>query len=192
MDTPTELKIPTLVNRALNLAEQMEFTGECSHEVGRLLQVFVGHIQSGVVGELCAGCGVGTSWIASALKPTTSFVTIEENESHAAAVKRLVEPYLNIRVITGQWRTLLKEWKFSLLFASTYSERKAAQAYLLNALVPGGLIILDGLPPRGKLSLGDSPTTAQLRDYWLNEPRVYSVEVQVSQRESVILATRRG
>jgi len=86
----------------------------------------------------------------------------------------------------------LKEWKFSLLFVSTYSERKAAQAYLLNALVPGGLIVLDGLPPRGMLSLGDSPTTAELRDYWLNEPRVYSVEVQVSQRESVILATRRG
>jgi len=132
MDTPSELKIPDLVNRALNLAEQMEYSGECSHEVGSLLQVFVGHIQSGVVGELCAGCGVGTSWIASALKPTTSFVTIEENESHTAAVKRLVEPYLNIRVITGQWRTLLKEWKFSLLFVSTYSERKAAQAYLLK------------------------------------------------------------
>ena len=192
MDNPTDLNTPDLVNRALNLAEQMEHTGECSQEVGRLLQVLVGHIQSGVVGELCAGCGVGTSWIASALKPTTSFVTIEENESHTAAVKRLVEPYLNIRVITGQWRTILKEWKFSLLFASTYSERKAAQAYLLNALVPGGLVILDGLPPRGKLSLGDSPNITQLRDYWLNEPRVYSVEVQVSQRESVILATRRG
>jgi len=121
MDNPTDLKIPVLVTRALNLAEQMEYTGECSYEVGRLLQVLVGQIQSGVVGELCAGCGVGSSWIASALKPTTSFVTIEENASHAAAVKRLVEPHLNIRVILGQWKTLLKEWKFSLLFASTSS-----------------------------------------------------------------------
>ncbi len=192
MDNPTDLKIPVLVTRALNLAEQMEYTGDCSYEVGRLLQVLVGQIQSGVVGELCAGCGVGSSWIASALKPTTSFVTIEENASHAAAVKRLVEPHLNIRVILGQWKTLLKEWKFSLLFASTYSERIAAQTYLLNALVQGGLIILDGFPPRGKLSLGDSPATAQLRDYWFSEPRVYTVEVQVSPLESVILATRRG
>ena len=192
MNSPSDLKIPALVTRALNLAEQMEYTGECSHEVGRLLQVLVGQIQSGVVGELCAGCGVGTSWIASALKPSTSFVTIEGNPSHAAAVKRLVEPHLNIRVIPGLWKSLLKEWKFRLLFASTYSERITAQAYLLNAMVPGGLIIMDGIPPRGKLSLGDSPTSAQLSDYWCSEPRVYTVEVQVSPLESVLLATRRG
>ena len=192
MNNSSDSKIPALVSRAINLAEQMEFSGECSYEVGRLLQVLVGQIQSGVVGELCAGCGVGTSWIASALKPSTSFVTIEENPSHAAAVKRLVEPYHNIRVIPGQRKMLLKEWKFCLLFASTYSERIAVQAYLLNAMVPGGLIIMDGFPPREKLSLGDSSSTAQLRDYWFSEPRVYTVEVQVSPLESTLLATRRG
>ena len=192
MNNPSELKIPALVSRALNLAEQMEYPGECSYEVGRLLQVLVGQVQSGVVSELCAGCGVGTSWMATALKPTTSFVTIEADETHAAAVKRLVEPHLNIRVIPGRWKTLLKEWKFSLFFASSYSERIEAQAYLLNAMVPGGLIIMDGIPPRGKLSLGDSPITTQLRDYWVSEPRVYTVEVQVSPLESVLLATRRG
>lgn len=192
MENQSGTNTPDLVKRAINLTEQMEYEGECSRDAGRLLQVLIGQVQSGVIGELCAGCGVGTSWIASALKPTTSFVTIEQDESNAAAVKRLVEPYLNIRVILGSWKSLLTDWKFNLLYTSSYSDRIAAQTYLFNALVPGGVIVLDGLPPAGVMSLGGPKANSQLRDYWLNEPRAYSVEVQVSPRESVLLATRRG
>jgi len=59
MDTPSELKIPDLVNRALNLAEQMEYSGECSHEVGSLLQVFVGtnHVIRNDRRERVSHCG---------------------------------------------------------------------------------------------------------------------------------------
>ncbi len=192
MEDQSSSNTPDLVKRANNLAEQMEYEGECSRDAGQLLQVLIGQVQSGVIGELCAGCGVGTSWIASALKPTTSFVTIEQDESNAAAVKRLVEPYLNIRVVQGSWKSLLMDWKFNLLYASSYSDREAAQTYLFNALVPGGLIVLDGLPPAGLMSIGGPKAKSQLRDYWLNERRAYSLEVQVSPRESVLLATRRG
>jgi len=184
--------VPPLVKRALNLAEQLEYPLSCSYETGRLIQLLAGSFQSGVIGEIASGCGVGSAWIISALSPSTSFFTVEADAARAAAVRTLFDPFLNVRVIHGDWRDLLQNWHFGMLYAGANSSRAAYPEILLRALREGSLIVLDGLPPQGKVTLRSRQEATQVRDFWLNDRRVIATEVQVSPTEAVILATRRG
>ncbi|MGI2909526.1 O-methyltransferase [Tolypothrix sp. VBCCA 56010] len=111
--------IPPLVEQALKLAEQIDFSASSSIEVGRLLYVLTGHIQEGLIGEIGTGCGVGAAWIASALAPTASFVTIELDEQRSEIVRKLFEAVPNIRVMTGDWHALLNESPFAMLLYKT-------------------------------------------------------------------------
>ena len=182
--------IPPLVKRALNLAEQMEYTGSCSNETGRLLQLLTSSFLSGVIGEIATGCGVGSAWIVSELAPSTSFFTVEADVARAAAARALFEPLLNVRIIHGDWRDFLQNWRFGMLFAGANSTRADYPEMLIQSLREGSLIILDGLPPQGRVSLRSRQEAARVREFWLNDPRLASTEVQVSLTESVILASR--
>jgi len=182
--------IPPLVKRALNLAEQMEYTGSCSNETGRLLQLLTSSFLSGVIGEIATGCGVGAAWIVSGLAPSTSFFTVEADVARSAASRALFEPLLNVRVIQGDWRDFLQNWRFGMLFASAASSRSEYPELILKSLREGSLLILDGLPPPGKVSLRSRQEAGRMRDFWLNDPRVISMEVEVSATEAVIIATR--
>jgi len=184
--------IPQLVKRALNLAEQMEYIGSCSNETGRLLQLLTSSFLSGVIGEIATGCGVGSAWIVSELAPSTSFFTVEADIARAAAARSLFEPLLNVRVIQGDWREFLQNWRFGMVFAGANSTRADYPEMLIQSLNEGSVIALDGLPPQGRVSLRSRQEAARVREFWLNDPRLAATEVQVSAIESVILATRIG
>jgi predicted O-methyltransferase YrrM len=168
----------------------MEYTASCSAEAGRLLYLIANSYLSGVIGELATGCGVASAWIVSGLSSSTSFFTVEADVARAAAARALFEPMLNVRVIHGDWRDFLQNWRFGMLFAGANSNRAEYPELLINALREGSMIILDGLPPQGKVSLRSRQEAARIREFWLNDPRLASTEVQVSAIESVILATR--
>jgi predicted O-methyltransferase YrrM len=184
--------IPPLVNRAINLAEQMEYTKSCSPETGRLLQILASQYQSGVIAELGTGCGVGAAWIASALSPGTSFFTVELDVSQAAAVRALFDPFLNVRVIQGEWREFLRNWHFEMLFASRAIDRENDPGLLFESLRKGSLIVLDGLIPLSERNakLKIDSLDYLMRDFWLNNTQVLGTEILISPQESVILATR--
>lgn len=184
--------IPPLVSRAINLAEQMEYTNSCSPETGRLLQILASQYQSGVIGELGTGCGVGAAWIASALSPGASFFTVEQDVSRAAAVRALFDPFLNVRVVQGEWREFLRNWHFEILFASRAVDREKDPGLLFESLRKGSLIVLDGLVPQSErtANLKIDPLDYLMRDIWLNDTHILGTEILVSPQESVILATR--
>ena len=182
--------IPPLVKRARNLAEQMNYSGSCSTETGRLLALLTSQFQSGVIGEIATGCGVSTAWIISSLAPSTSFYSVEKDATRAAAASALFDTLLNVRIIHNDWREFLKNWRFNMLYAGYGSSRIEAPEVLLDSLNRGSLIILDGLPLRGRVSLKVNKEAEDVRQYWLNDPNLLATEIQVSSRESVILATR--
>jgi predicted O-methyltransferase YrrM len=186
------MSVPPLVRRALNLSEQMEYTGSCTNEAGRLLQLLTHTLVSGVIGEIETGCGVGTAWIASGLSPSASFLSIEADSARAAASRALFEPMLNIRIVHGDWREFLHNWRFGMLFAGANSARADYPELLIQALREGSLIVLDGLPPQGRVSLRSRQEAARVRDFWLTDARLVSTEIQVSPTESMILAARIG
>ena len=182
--------IPSLVQRAINLAEQLGYTGSPSVETGRLLQLLASQYQSGVIGELATGCGVATAWIVSALSPATSFFTVDSDEARSAAVRAMFDRSLNVRVMHGDWRDLMESWRFNMLFAGYNSQRSTVPKVLLDSLREGGLILFDGLPPQERMTLSEQNDAKQVRDYWHNQPKVYALEVGVSASETVLLATR--
>jgi predicted O-methyltransferase YrrM len=183
-------QMPPLVKRAVNLAEQMEYACSCSNDAGRLLQLLTGTYTSGVIGEIATGCGVGSAWIVSSLTSSTSFFTVDDDTPRVAAARALFEPLFNVRVIQGDWRGFLQNWHFSMLYAGANSSRADYPELLFQSLREGSLIVLDGLPPQGRVSLRSRQEAGRVRDFWLSDPRLVATEIQVSPTEAVILATR--
>ena len=179
--------IPPLVKRAKNLAKQIGSFKVCSDQTGRLLQILASQIPSGVIGEIGCGCSVASAWLSNAISPATSFFIVESNPAAAATAGALFAPMLNVRVIHSKWREFLNYWQFSMFYASPTSARDTEPELFLKALRPGGLIILDGVTPLQKQP--DNLHSDNIRDFWLNDERLISSEIMVSENENIILAT---
>lgn len=177
-----ENQVPPLVARALDLAHDLGFARSCSLETGRILRVLAAQVGDGVIGEIGAGCGVGAAWMVTNLRLDASLVTVEIEAVQARAVADLLASVPEARVIHGDWREILPYGPFALLFADAAAAKQREPEALLEALRPGGLIVLDDLTP------GREPDS--LREFWLTDRRVVASEVLVSVTESVILATR--
>jgi predicted O-methyltransferase YrrM len=181
-------RVPELVRQAMDLARRMDFDGSCAPEVGRLLETLAGGVRSGVIGEIGSGCGVGTSWMAGALRPGVSIITVENHPERAEAVTELFFEHPKVRTIIGDWHVLLTNAPFAMLFADGANAKAQEPEAVLNAVVPGGLIVLDDLTPGG---MGPGEVDP-VREFWLNDDRVYAVELMTSPASAVILATRAG
>ncbi len=87
-------------------AAQQEFDRSCLPEVGRLLQVLSQQVTEGTIGEIGAGCGVGTTWLTCGVQPGVPLITVERDPRRASAVDHLVTGVPAARVITGDWREI--------------------------------------------------------------------------------------
>lgn len=184
---------PPLVHEALRLAERMGFASSCAPEVGRLLHVLAGQHREGCIAEIGTGCGVGAAWIASALAPGVSFVTVELNPERAGAARALLAPFPNVRVLHGDWREILRCAPFAMLFPDAADAKTEAPETVLTALRPGGLVLLDDLTPESRWTAeGRARRSADpVRAFWLNDPRLLATEILVTPASAAILATRR-
>ncbi|HUG15148.1 MAG TPA: class I SAM-dependent methyltransferase [Thermomicrobiales bacterium] len=185
-------RIPELVQQAMDLAERMGFDGSCAPVVGRLLETLAGGIRSGVIGEIGSGCGVGTAWMVGALRPGVSIVTVENHPQRAEAVTELFFEHPKVRTIIGDWHVLLTNAPFSMLFADGGNAKQHEPEAVLNAVVPGGLIVLDDLTPEEHWPAEWRGKPDPVREFWLNDDRVHAVELMTSPTSAVILATRIG
>jgi len=185
--------IPPLVRRANNLASQMGYSISCSNQVGRLMQFLVSQYQSGVIGEIGAGCGCEAAWMISALAPGTSFFAVEADPALAAVARALFESYPNVRILQGDWQSLLRYRPFGLLCTRVQCIPPESYELLFQAIRPGGVIALGGLQPQEELPVEvQSNEPDPVRDYWLNDPRLLATELLVSPSEAVIMASRVG
>ncbi len=188
----TTTQVPKLVQEALELAAKASFANSCLPEVGRLLATLAGPPKSGCIGEIGTGLGVGAAWIISALDANVSFVTVEADEFRTTAAASLVSAYPNVRVLQDDWHELLKYGPFNLLFADGGKAKEREPELLLNALVPGGLLIVDDLTPENLWTAEQQAiwSTDPVRHFWLNCPAVYATEILVTPQSAVILAIR--
>ncbi|MEH2373055.1 O-methyltransferase [Nostoc sp.] len=140
-------EIAPVVQQAESLAAQLEFAQSSLPEVGRLLHILTRHITQGQIGEIGSGCGVGAGWIVSALHPDSILITIESDRHLAKLVQQLFADKSNVRALQGDWRDLLIYAPFDLLFADGGKAKLSEPQTLINALKPGGFILLDDLTP---------------------------------------------
>lgn len=182
--------VPPLVRQATALAARLAFTHSCTPEVGRFLAVLAAGVGAEVVGEIGSGCGVGAAWIVSALPPAATFVTVECDATRAVAVRELLHPYLQARVLHDDWHALLSAGPFDLLFADGGQAKQEEPALLLDALRPGGTIVLDDLTPEEHWPATWRGRQDPVRAYWLNEPRLAATELLTTPTTALIVATR--
>jgi predicted O-methyltransferase YrrM len=179
------VETPPLVVRARTLAHELDFTHSCSEETGRLLHVLAGMRGRMRVAETGTGVGFGAAWIVSALDASVPFFTAELDEGRAAATAQLFREDENVHVVEGDWHDVLPPHApFDLRFHDGSKRRPDLDGEeTLGLVAPRGLVVLDDLTPGRE---GPDP----VREFWLGHAGLASTEIQVSVRESVILAVR--
>lgn len=187
------MEVPPLVARAKAVAADLGFSSSCSDEVGSLLRLLATVVRSTRVGEIGTGCGVGAAWLASGLAPGAELFTVEADEQRAKAAEKLLAAS-PVHVIRGDWHELLSLAPFHLLFADVGNAKQGEPALVLEALAPGGIVVLDDFTPeeawdeqqRARWSDGDP-----VREFWLNHGALVASELRVNPTSSVIVAARR-
>lgn len=183
-----KVAIPPLVARATALAAQHGFTRSCTPEVGRLLRVLAAQVRTGMIAEIGTGCGVGAAWLASGLAPGATLVTVETDAALAGAARDLFRDMANVRVLAADWRGLLPHGPFALLFADVTDAKAGHPELLVQALAPGGVVVLDDLTPEDQWPPEWRGKPDPVRDFWLNDPRLHATEVLLTPTSAAILA----
>lgn len=182
--------MPPRVKRAQALAAQLGFTQSSSSEVGRFLTMLAATVSQGRIGEIRTDCGVGTTWLASRLHAHTTIVTVDSNADYAQAASELFVDEPSIQVLYGDWRKLAEYGPFQLLFADGGRVKVEHPDIVIDYMSRGGIMVLDDLTPEAHWPDEWKDQPDNIREFWLNSPRVAATEIRVTDRQIVIVAAR--
>jgi predicted O-methyltransferase YrrM len=185
-----EQPIPEIVRQVEARCHELGFDKNSRPETGRLLQTLVATVTDGAIAEFGGGCGYGTAWLLSGLRPSARLLTVENHARYAAALRDNFAGDARVEVIHGDWRELLARGPFRLAFVDVGPAKDAGADLVVASLAPGGMALLDDFTPyelwpdewRGKPDA--------LRERWLRDPALRAVELRVSASHAVILATK--
>lgn len=104
------------------------FEQSCTDETGQLLAVLAGSMRDAPILEIGSGRGVGTAWLAS-----TATVRV---------VRELMQDVPGVEVVHGDGEEALSHGPFGLVFVDAAVTKHGAVDTVVEALVPGGLILL--------------------------------------------------
>ena len=191
--TPPHLQAPPLVARADELARASGFDRSCSEETGRLLRTLAAGKPGGRLLELGTGLGAGAAWLLAGMDAKSTLLTVENDPERATKAAELLRQDERARVRAGDWADALSDGPFDLIFSdcAPAKQETAHLDHLVDALRPGGLLVVDNFSPPmylpDRLHGGDAE-----RDTLFAHPRLACSEIQVRRKERVILATRRA
>lgn len=183
--------IPVMVRAAHVAADRLGFEHSCSDAVGHLLQVLAGQFPGETIGEIGGGCGVGTAWLAAGLPSDSHLITIDSNDAAVASVRSQFNDHARVEILLGDWQALLQHGPFAMLFVDVSEAKNNFADDVIDALRPGGLVVIDDLTPVDDWPEQWAGKPDTLRQTWLDHPRMRAVEVMVTPTSAVILATRR-
>jgi predicted O-methyltransferase YrrM len=188
MSAPPDL--PDIVARAFDVSRKAGYVSFCRNETGRLLATLAA-TRGGTLAEFGTGCGVGTAWLRSGVRPDARILTAELDEKLAGAAQEIFVDDQQVEVLSADWSTLRDKGPFSLLFLDSGEPSEVGVDSIAGLVEPGGIVVLDdfapceGWPP---VSYGRVDT---LREEWLTDERFTAVEVLVAPDAAAIIATRR-
>jgi predicted O-methyltransferase YrrM len=172
---------PPLVSRARAAADRIGREG-CRDEVGRLLHVLAGRRGVERVAEIGTGAGVGTAWLASALRPGVPLYTAEIDQELAKAAAELFAHDPDAHVLEGDWRVALT-WHapFDLIFVDGGRAKEDPDA-VLGLAVAGSTVVIEGFG-------ADESEPDRRRERWSSHPRLAVAEVGTGGDSRVLVAT---
>jgi predicted O-methyltransferase YrrM len=181
-----------LVRGAIEVASSQNFDHSCAPEQGRLLSVLAGGFDGQRVGETGTGCGVGLAWMVEVTNASTSFVSIELDETRASLSAHLFADHPNVRVLNGNWSDLREYGPFDLLVLDGGGKGKEpADDPPLDPtdgwLALGGTIVLDDFTPAGQAG---ASAHDEARRYWLEHPVLHATELRLSPKLATVVGSR--
>jgi predicted O-methyltransferase YrrM len=188
MSAPPEL--PPIVSRAFDVCRRAGYVSFCRNETGRLLATLAA-TREGTMAEFGTGCGVGTAWLRSGVRPKGHILTAELDPDLAEAAQDIFTDDPQVEVLAADWSTLLNKGPYSLLFLDPSVPEDAGVDAVADLVEPGGIVVLDDFTPCEQWPPVSYGRVDVLREGWLTDPRFTAVEVMVASDAAVIIATRR-
>lgn len=185
------MDLPAIVARAFEVCRKAGYASFCRNETGRLLAALAA-TRTGTMAEFGTGCGVGTAWLRSGMRPEARIVTAELNPRLAGAAAQMFADDERVDVLSADWSTLRERGPFSLLFLDSGQPAEVRVDRVANLVEDGGVVILDDFVPCASWPPIAEGRVDLLREEWLTDERFAAVEVMVAQDASTIIATRRA
>jgi predicted O-methyltransferase YrrM len=188
MSAPPEL--PDVVRRAFDVSRRAGFVSFCRNETGRLLATLAA-TRSGTLAEFGTGCGVGTAWLRSGVRPDGHILTAELDAGLAGSAADIFAGDDQVEVLAADWSTLRDRGPFSLLFLDSREPKDGGPDTIVDLVEPGGVVVLDDFTPCASWPPVFEGRVDVLRERWLTDERFTTVEVMVAPDASVLIATKR-
>lgn len=188
MSAPPDL--PAIVARAFEVSRRAGYVGFCRNETGRLLATLAA-TRGGTMAEFGTGCGVGTAWLRSGVRPGTQIITAELDPALATAAQDIFVDDPQVEVLAADWSTLRDKGPYSLLFLDPSVPEDASVDAVVDLVEPGGIVVLDDFAPCQMWPPITGGRVDILRENWLIDERFTAVEVMVAPDASALIATRR-
>lgn len=158
-------------------------------ETGRLLATLAA-TRTGTIAECGTGCGVGAAWLRSGAPKQTRVITAELDPGLAHGVMEMFTGD-DIDVMHANWTSLADHGPFSLIFLDAGSAKAWPRQEIVDLLAPGGMIVLDDFTPCPTWPPLAGGRVDRLRQEWLSDEGLVSVDVMVAEDTSVIIAVKR-
>jgi predicted O-methyltransferase YrrM len=172
------------VLEAKALASQLGVGTKCSDEAGRLLRLLAASRPGGLIGEIGAGCGVGTAWLLGGASADARLVTVEREAARAESVARLFADDPRLTVLSGDWELIAAHAPFDLLFVDAAPPKHHFPERVLPLVARGGMVVFDDLTPLPE----GTETHDPLRSFWHGLLDWTVMEVQIGPSEAALLA----
>ena len=188
MSAPPE--VPAIVSRAFDVSLRAGYASFCRNETGRLLATLAA-TRGGTMAEFGTGCGVGTAWLRSGVRPGTQILSAELDADLATAAQDIFVDDPQVEVLAADWSTLRNKGPYSLLFLDPSVPQDASVEAVADLVEPGGMVVLDDFAPCEIWPPITNGRVDTLREGWLSDERFTAVEVMVASDATVLVATRR-
>lgn len=187
---------PPLVRAAHDRADTHGFSRACLPAVGRVLRAFAAAVPAGGrVLELGTGVGVGTAWLADGLatRPGCELVTVDVDATTSERARTDDAgggwpPFVRF-LVADAVEAMRSLGRFDLVFADAPAGKWTDVDVTLDALGPGGVLVVDDMWPRSN-EPGDWRLRVQaLRQRLVADERLATAEL--ADGSGVVIAVRR-
>lgn len=186
-----QANVPRVVAAARRRAKEMRFPASCRDEVGRLLGVLAAAVPpQGRVLEIGTGVGVGLAWMVTGLRNRDDVEVLSiEGDLRLAESARAQDWPGCVRLLAGDACELVRTLgRFDLVFADAAPVKYGNLQATLDALRPGGVLVVDDLCVTPATTDQELAERDGLRLALLRHPGLQAVELDWASR--VIVATR--
>ena len=182
--------VPAIVARAFDVSRRAGYVSFCRNETGRLLATLAA-TRGGTMAEFGTGCGVGTAWLRSGVRPEARIISAELDADLASAAQEIFCEDPQVEVLAADWSTLRDKGPYSLLFLDPSVPADASVDAVADLVESGGIVVLDDFAPCQMWPPISDGRVDILRENWLTDERFTAVEVMVAPDAAALVATRR-